>query len=208
MSTAAKDGTAARLFGKTRLAVLSLLYSHPDQAFYTRQIARDAGIALGALQRELKRLAESGIARRIARGSKVYYQANREIPEFNELRALLTRSHVASVAEPAASYDTTVSPEKGVKVPKHKLADLCRRHHIRKLALFGSVLRDDFGPDSDVDVLVEFEPGRTPGFAYFSIQDDLSEMFGRKVDLNTPASLSRYFRDQVAREAHTLYEEA
>ena len=71
--------------------------------------------------------------------------------------------------------------------------------------MFGSALREDFGPHSDVDVLVEFEPGRTPGLAFFSMQDELSRLFGRTVDLRTPASLSRYFRDQVLSEAEDQY---
>ncbi len=85
------------------------------------------------------------------------------------------------------------------------MAAFCRRHHILRLSLFGSVLRDDFAPDSDVDVLVEFAPGRTPGFAFFSMQEELSEILGRKVDLNTPHCLSVYIRDQVVREAEPLY---
>jgi uncharacterized protein len=94
-----------------------------------------------------------------------------------------------------------------IAVPKEKIAEFCRRHHIRKLALFGSVLRDDFRPDSDVDVLVEFEPGKTPGLAFFAMQDELSELLGRPVDLNTPAWLSRYFRNNVLAEAEPMYVE-
>ncbi|TAH36840.1 MAG: nucleotidyltransferase [Planctomycetota bacterium] len=92
-----------------------------------------------------------------------------------------------------------------IPVDRARIAEFCRRHHIRRLALFGSVLRDDFRPDSDVDVLVEFEPGRTPGLAFFSMQDELSELLGRRVDLNTPGDLSRYFRDEVLREAENQY---
>jgi hypothetical protein len=88
-----------------------------------------------------------------------------------------------------------------IRLPHKKLADFCRRNYIRKLAFFGSVLRDDFGPESDIDVLVEFEPGKTPGFAFFGLQEELSAIFGRKVDLNTPGFLSKYFRDQIIREA-------
>jgi len=69
------------------------------------------------------------------------------------------------------------------------MKEFCRKHHIRKLSLFGSVLREDFRPDSDVDVLVEFEPGKTPGFAFVDVQDELSELLGRKVDLHTPGFL-------------------
>jgi uncharacterized protein len=82
----------------------------------------------------------------------------------------------------------------------------CRRHHIRKLALFGSVLRDDFRPDSDVDVLIEFEPGQTVGlFRLVGMEQELTEIVGRKVDLRTPGDLSRYFRQQVLDSAEVLY---
>jgi uncharacterized protein len=88
---------------------------------------------------------------------------------------------------------------------RETITDLCRRHHVRKLALFGSALRDDFRADSDIDVLVEFEPEYIPGFAFFATQDELSELLGRKVDLHTPKFLSPYFRDQVQMEAEVLY---
>lgn len=94
-----------------------------------------------------------------------------------------------------------------IDIPREKIAEFCRRHHIRKLSLFGSVLRDDFRPDSDVDVLVEFEPGHVPGFAFMTMQEELSALLGRKVDLNTPKFLSRYFRSQVLSEAEVLYAE-
>ncbi len=93
-----------------------------------------------------------------------------------------------------------------IAVPKDKIADFCRRNRIRRLALFGSVVRDDFEPTSDVDVLVKFEPGHTPGLAFFAMQDELSELLGRKVDLNTPACLSPYFRDEAIAEAEVLYD--
>ncbi len=92
-----------------------------------------------------------------------------------------------------------------IDIPKAEIEAFCRRHHIRRLALFGSVLRDDFTPDSDVDVLVEFEPGCTPGFAFFAMQRELSEMLGREVDMNTPNELSPYFKQEVLDEAEELY---
>ena len=88
-----------------------------------------------------------------------------------------------------------------ITIDKSQIAEFCRRHHVRRLSLFGSVLRDD----SDLDVLVEFEPGHTPGFAFFAMQDELSELVGRKIDLNTPGFLSRYFRERVIAEAEELY---
>ncbi len=86
------------------------------------------------------------------------------------------------------------------------LAEFCRRHHIRKLSPFGSVLRDDFGPSSDVDVLVEFDEGHVPGFGFVRIQMELSELLGgRRVDLVTPRALSPFLRERVLRSAETLY---
>jgi hypothetical protein len=95
-----------------------------------------------------------------------------------------------------------------IQIDRERLAEFCRRHYIRRLSLFGSVLRDDFQPESDVDVLVEFEPGHVPGFAFISMQEELSEILGRKVDLNTPGFLSRYFRDRVLAEAEVQYDRA
>lgn len=93
----------------------------------------------------------------------------------------------------------------GIVIDRERLADFCRHNHIRRLALFGSVLRDDFGPDSDVDVLVEFEPGHVPGLRFFALENELSELLGRKVDLNTPGFLSPYFRRRVLAEAEVQY---
>jgi len=96
----------------------------------------------------------------------------------------------------------------GISFPKQIIADFCKRHHIRKLALFGSVLREDFRADSDVDVLVEFEPGHTVGLLRMAgLEMELSEALGRKVDLRTPAELSRYFRDEVAQASEVQYAE-
>ena len=88
---------------------------------------------------------------------------------------------------------------------RDKIAAFCGRHRIRRLALFGSVLRDDFGPSSDVDVLVEFEPGAKTGLAFFDMEHELSEIIGRKVDLNTPGFLGPHIRDKVLRETQDVY---
>src|SRR5712692_2566376 len=92
-----------------------------------------------------------------------------------------------------------------IEIPRESIDEFCRRHRIRRLALFGSALRDDFGPDSDVDVLVEFDPAHVPGLAFFTMEKELSEILGRKVDLHTPCFLSPYFRDQVLTEAEVQY---
>jgi predicted nucleotidyltransferase len=94
-----------------------------------------------------------------------------------------------------------------IHIPKAEIEDFCRRNHSRRLALFGSVLRDDFGRDSDVDVLVELEPGVRVGlFELYDMEQELSRLLGgRKVDINTPRSLSEYFHDQVLQEAEVQY---
>jgi hypothetical protein len=93
-----------------------------------------------------------------------------------------------------------------IEIPKDEIAEFCRRHHIVKLSFFGSVLRDDFGPESDVDVLVEFDPAHIPGLMRFvGMEMKLSEILGRKADLNTPQDLSKYFRNKALAEAQVQY---
>ncbi len=96
-----------------------------------------------------------------------------------------------------------------VTLPQEQIGDFCRRNHIRRLSLFGSVLRDDFRPDSDIDVLVEFDPDQHIGLKIARMERELSAILGgRKVDLRTPAELSRYFRDEVLRDAQVQYAQA
>jgi len=96
-----------------------------------------------------------------------------------------------------------------ISLDKDKIAEFCRKHHIRRLALVGSVLRDDFGPESDVDVLVEFETGARVGMIGLAgMEIELSEVVGRKVDLNTPGFLSEYYRQRVLEEADVQYDAA
>ena len=95
-----------------------------------------------------------------------------------------------------------------IQVPREQIEEFCRRNHIRRLAFFGSVLRDDFGPRSDVDMLVEFEPGTRVGLRFFGLEHELSDLLRRKVDLNTAGFLSKDFRDRVIAEAEVLYDAA
>lgn len=92
---------------------------------------------------------------------------------------------------------------------REALEEVCRRHYVRRLSLFGSALRgEDFGPESDLDVLVEFEPGKVPGFGFVELQRELSEITGSDVDLHTYHSLSRYFQDEAMSESRPFYESA
>ncbi len=95
-----------------------------------------------------------------------------------------------------------------ISIPADAVRDFCVRNHVRRLALFGSVLRDDFTDRSDVDVLIEYEPGKTPGLAFFRHQRELAKLLGRDIDLNTPRFLGRYYEDHVRREALPIYEQA
>jgi len=205
MSTSTENNNfSTTLFGKTRRAVLSLLYNHAESAFYLRQIARATGTSLGAVQRELKQLTDAGIIRRTIHGRQVYYQANTDSPVFRELKII-----VASTAQIAPQLENSVKTTSPVStrfaVSHRRLANFCRKHHIKRLALFGSVLRPDFRPDSDIDVLVEFEPSHVPGFSIVAMENELSRLINHKVDLRTPRDLSRYFREQVVREAKVEY---
>ena len=93
----------------------------------------------------------------------------------------------------------------GINIDRQRVAAFCRSHHVRRLALFGSVLRKDFDAESDVDVLVEFEDGHVPGLAFFAMEQELTEIFGRKVDLNTPQFLSPHVRYDVLAAAEEQY---
>ena len=97
-------------------------------------------------------------------------------------------------------------PQRKLTVSSERIASFCRKRHIARLSFFGSVLREDFREDSDVDALVEFEPGRVPGLIRLSgMANELSAILGRRVDLRTPEDLSPYFRDEVVDSARALY---
>ncbi len=93
------------------------------------------------------------------------------------------------------------------KMPEGKLTEFCEKNRIRKLSVFGSAIRGQLGPDSDIDLLVEFEEGHTPGlFSIIKMEMELTEMLGKKADLRTPEDLSQYFRDEVVQNAKLQYQ--
>ncbi|MDR3674975.1 MAG: nucleotidyltransferase family protein [Acidobacteriota bacterium] len=100
-----------------------------------------------------------------------------------------------------------MKPERraNIDIPTEKIRDFCERHHVCRFALFGSVLRPDFSDRSDIDVLVEFDPSHVPGLDFFAMEDELTKIIGRKVDLQTPRFLSRYIRDQAIADAEVHY---
>ena len=93
-----------------------------------------------------------------------------------------------------------------INIPKEQLAQFCEIYHVHRISLYGSALRDDFGPDSDIDILIDFEPGFKVGLLKMArMENELSDMLGRKVDLRTPGDLSRYFRQEVLESAEVEY---
>lgn len=99
----------------------------------------------------------------------------------------------------------TIPEQAKIDVPPNVIAAFCKRHHIQELSLFGSVLRPDFGPDSDIDVLVEFEPEARIGLKYFKIEDELTELLGRRVDLTTKDGLHALIRKEVLARRLVVY---
>jgi predicted nucleotidyltransferase len=173
------DNLSRTLFGKTRRAVLSLLYSHVDDAFYLRQIVRTAGAGLGAVQRELKQLSDAGIIQRFVRGHQVYYQANPQCPIFVELKNLVVKTIGVGAALQAA------------------LAPLADR--IDLAVIYGSIARSEEHRESDVDVLVV---GKVTFAEVVSSFSEVQKTIGREIN-PTVYPLSE-FRSKLAAGQHFL----
>jgi hypothetical protein len=192
------------LFGsKLRVKVLGQLFAHPGERYFVRQLAAVVGEDSTNVSRELGRLEQAGLLVSITEGRQKYYRADRKSPLFRDIRALL--SHLPSV-QTAVRPDSSALLSRSLKINRPELTGFCALNHIQKLSLFGSVLRDDFKPESDIDVLVEFQPGKTPGFLKLAgMEEELSGIIGgRKVDLRTPQDLSPHFRGRVMTEAKVL----
>lgn len=212
MRTRMKTNPTALLFGAYRRQVLGLLLGRPEGAFHVREIARQSGVPVGSLHRELRALADAGILERTPVDRQVRYQANRRSPLFGPLSAIFGGGASAfAIAEPAAAYASKAPVAEPAAAARRKraldrlnvsqrvLSSLARRHHLKKMALFGSVTRNDFRTDSDVDVLVEFSPEHArAAFARVHLAEELSVMFGgRKVDVVT----KDVFRNPLRRES-------
>lgn len=196
-------GVAEALFSRTQQAVLGLLFARPGERFSLGEIVRAARKGTGAVHRELGRLADAGLVTVLASGRRKLYQANRASPVFAELSGLVTKlSGAPALRSPAAGYDL------GAPSPA-KLAALCRKYHVRRLGLFGSGARGELSPESDVDLLVEFEAGKAPSFwAEPEMREAFGALFGgRRVDLVPPAVLENpYRRKNILRDLKVLYE--
>ncbi len=217
-----RHSLANALFSRTQQSVLGLLFGQPDRSFYATELIKRLGAGSGAVQRELARLEESGLVSVSRVGTQKHYQANRDMPVFEELRGIarkilmgtsLARAHMVGdlsiplAHSPTASYEVT--PRSSVTVHRASLARLCRKYGVRKLSLFGSAARKTMNSTSDVDLLVEFAPeSRASLFDFPAMQSDFSGLFGhRRVDLVPPEVLKNpYRRKTILPDLQTLYE--
>ena len=193
---------AEALLSRTQQAVLGLLFAHPGTRYSLGEIVRAARKGTGAVHRELRRLVEAGLVDVQASGRSKLYQANAASPVFAELSGLMAKlSGAPALRAPAAAYD--VAP------PPAKLAALCRKYRVRRLGLFGSVARGEAAPESDVDLLIEFEPGKAPSlWAEPEMRAAFGELFGgRRVDLVPPEALENPFvKKSLLRDLKMLYQ--
>lgn len=191
-------------FGAYRRQVLGLLLLHPDESFHLRELARITNTQPGTLRRELAQLAEAGVLSREKVGNLVRYKADPDCPIYNELRGILKKTAGAEIMK----KENTILIGQKIPVSRKTLRQLVHRYHIRRLVLFGSAARGELGPESDIDLLVEFEPDKAPSLGgMFEIQQAFSELFGgRKVDVATPAILNNpYRRRAIEKDMEELY---
>jgi predicted nucleotidyltransferase len=208
-----KEGLSEALFSKSQRGVLGLLFGNPDRSYYTNEIMRHARAGIGAVQRELERLVSAGLLTVSRVGNQKHYQANPQSPIFDEMTAIVSKTIDAAVGARGLAARESRTPyvvpgkRPAFHVPRGRLAAICRRHHVRRLGVFGSAARGDATESSDVDLLVEFEKGaETSLFDMVRLQEQLSRLFGRKVDLATPAILENPYRRQaVLKDLREIY---
>ena len=212
-----KAGLPETLFSKTQRGVIGLLFGNPQRSFYANEIVRYANAGIGTVQRELARLTAAGLLTVSRIGNQKHYQANRAAPIFDELEAIVAKTMRQSSPQSTAQilptlHETRAQYNPGRKgashdVPKRRLASFCRRHHIKRLGIFGSAARGDADESSDVDLLVEFKPNASASlFDMVRMQDELSRLFGRKVDLATSTVLENpYRRRSILKDLRELY---
>jgi len=205
------------LFSKAQRRVLALLFGHSERSFYANEIVRAARAGVGAVQRELEGLAAAGLVTVSRVGNQKHYQANRGSPIFEELRSIVAKvlrpGQTAGPAAPAlqqprAEYAVSAKAAR-LRIPKKEIAALCRKYGVKKLSVFGSAARGEMNPQSDVDLMLEFDPAsKTSLWDYPAMQEDFSALFDhRKVEFASPEILRNPFRRKtILPDLKTLYE--
>lgn len=191
---------AELLFRDYRRRVLGLLLLHPDRHYHVREIARLTGTVAGTLHKELTRLAEAGVLMKKAVGNQVQYRANTECPVYEELSRMLQKLTGQVMAE-SKGQQTEMSNI--VEQYRDQILTLARENGVRNVRVFGSMARNEARPDSDLDLLVDIEKGKS-GLALGGFLADVSELVHRKVDVVTEKSLHPRIRDKVLHEARAL----
>lgn len=196
------------LFTKTQQRVLGLLYGKPDARLHANEIVRRAAIGRGTVRRELDRLAAAGIIVASREGNQRFYQANRDCPVYHELLGIVGKMAATGAQVMDNSTDNVITIGGKLVVGRRALERLARRFHIEHIYLFGSAARGELRADSDIDILVDFEPGKAPSLAgMVKIQDAFSQLFnGRAVDVATRSILNNPYRKrQIEKDLEELY---
>lgn len=187
------------LFTKTQQKVLGLLFGNPGKSFYTNEIMRSIGMGRGTVARELDRLVSAGLLTVSKEGNQNHYQANSKCPIYSEL---------LSIARKTLDEKDKLVIGTTLFISHIALKKLANRYKIHRLALFGSAARGELNHDSDIDLLVEFEKGKSPSLGgMVKLKDDLMNLFGgREVDVATPAILNNPYRKRaIEKDMEELY---
>lgn len=191
---------AELLFKGYRRRVLELLLLHPDQRYHVREIARLTGTAAGSVHKELAKLAKAGLLQKDAVGNQVVYQADPNCLVLGELTSILAK------ISGQRSLDAVVETSKMddlIENNRSNIMALAKANGVRNVRVFGSMARNDAKPDSDLDLLVDIESGKS-GLALGGFLSDVSELLRRKVDVVTEKSLHPKIREKVLHEAIAL----
>jgi len=198
------SGLAKLLFKDYRRRVLALLLLHPDKRYHVREIARLTGTVAGTLHKELARLAEAGVLVKEAVGNQVQYRANVACPIYEELSQILHKLTGQTTNEnKQESNGTQMKMSNIVEQYRNQILSLAKENGVRNVRVFGSMARNEAGPDSDLDLLVDIENGKS-GLALGGFLADVSALVHRKVDVVTEKALHPRIRDKVLHEARVL----
>ncbi len=196
------------LFTQTQQKVLGLLYTQPERSFYTNEILRLTGMGVATIKRELDRMLAAGVLTMKPIGNQNHYQANPNCPIYSELLNIARKTLSPGINLDARNASDQLVIGGEIEISRQALQKLAKQFHISRLFLFGSAARHELGPDSDIDILVEFENSGAPSLGgMVDIQDAFSRLCnGRKVDVATRSILNNpYRKQQIEKDMEELY---